>query len=132
LAANLTDKGQVSTGSETLAALVAKVADVYTGRKSAFGKENYSISAGGADVTIALPFTPGFVAITYSYRGSALYRVSYHGFDSADADKSLSDSWGGDYTAAGISMQSSGFTIGASSSYPITVYNWIACEQLNV
>ena len=59
LAINLTNKGQIASGTDTLANLVAKVANIDTGSKIAFG--DLTIAQNGADVVIdthSLSFTP--------------------------------------------------------------------------
>ena len=64
LATNLTNKGQISAGTETLAALVAKVANVNTGKKYASGTVT-SDASGNISIT-GLSFMPEYAILWFN------------------------------------------------------------------
>lgn len=74
LATNLTNKGQSSAETETLAALVAKVANVNTGKKFASGEGTYGISESSIQIS-GLAFNPSLVV--YNFTGDLNYGSSH-------------------------------------------------------
>jgi hypothetical protein len=86
LATNLTNKGQSSVGTETLANLIAKVANVNTGLKYASGILN--VPNLGTDIVISgFGFTPKFVAYLVGSRVGIYYPDL--GWDMTTIDSSM-------------------------------------------
>lgn len=137
LATNLTNKGQVSTGTETLTALVNKVANVNTGKKFASGSTNTIPNTNRRVEVRNLTFRPSLIVVEepslgdeygssrkvfVESRDSYASGIVYYGSDQTGpraiftnywavyADGFLTDMW---YTNAG------------STAYPV---NWWAYE----
>lgn len=146
LATNLTEKGQASTGAETLTALVAKVSNVATGKKWASGTVTSSSSNEGfyrgdgymsyipSVVVTGLTFKPTTIYLISIYQNRVvLYREGYDGFMSRTAKVFT-------YSSAGFNGWTENFNAGTSPAYvnatsfklpaPIqnTSYSWIAYE----
>lgn len=126
LATNLTNKGQSSSGTETLKSLVDKVANVNTGKKWAIGT---STSNSSSLLTVSgLTFTPSVVIVHVpgaSTTGQFAVGVTANLWGGAFSPLSLYLGSSGSYSA-NYSPVYGGFSISVYNA--TTAHNWIAIE----
>lgn len=129
LATNLTAKGQSSVGTETLAALVAKVANVNTGKKWATG--TFTTDGTKAFNVNNLTFKPAIVVIKQnvapnSQMGNIVFaNIKKYGTPSYNT---LVDTTNGTMDVANISVSANGFS-GTTAGPGGYTFTWIAIEE---
>lgn len=129
LATNLSNKGQTATGTETLASLVGKVANITTGKKWASGTQNSS-SSNKLDVT-GLAFRPSIILAYFDDRTGSTQLLWYsmilanliaartiYGYVGAATS--------GNWTDTNTLVTSNGFTIYCAVQFK--EYTWMAFE----
>jgi hypothetical protein len=135
LATNLSNKGQSSVGTEGLASLVAKVANVNTGKKWASGNGVSNGGAGNQQLYVSgLTFEPMLVVAKYSEKDNTDYGNSGGLFIYINKlligtvnNINFDLTWTGGYSNSGrISVFSGGFAV--TNPWPNKPWDWLALE----
>ncbi len=141
LATNLTAKGQSSVGTETLDALVDKVALVSTGRKYASG----TVTGGSTLTVTGLTFQPSTVIVrsqsgqslnyqtVYSKKGDSRFNQSHFGHQTSNStfDAHVNNGNLQGVATKGSSLfaiNASGFVVTYPGNYPTGTMEWEAYE----
>jgi hypothetical protein len=124
LAANLTNKGQSSVNTETLAALVAKVANVNTGKKWASGTK---ASESGYKLTVTnLAFTPEYIFAWSGTTAESLTDWAFYCKDLGQGTLSFNATGNETCTFWDITIGVGQFSMRVKNY--LQSYNWIAFE----
>lgn len=132
LANNLSSKGQSASGTETLASLVGKVANIATGLKWASGVKN---SVGNDFVVTGLSFSPKIVIVKFTEQDSnngnygGIFVYVNKGIMGLNYDIKYNTNWSGSIgsTTNDIQIDSNGFHF--TAPWANKSYNWLAIGE---